>query len=65
MLQRNPTDFFQGDRSDELWILSQIGARKQARADKNWKEADRVRDLLLEKGIALEDKGEDTQWRRL
>ncbi|MBQ3054407.1 MAG: cysteine--tRNA ligase [Clostridia bacterium] len=32
-----------------------IDARTQARKDKNWAEADRIRDLLKEKGIELKD----------
>ncbi len=42
-----------------------IEERKIAKLSKNWKEADRIRDLLVEKGIILEDKpnGQVT-WRK-
>ncbi len=41
-----------------------IGARNQARADKDWAESDRIRDLLLAEGILLEDTAEGTVWRK-
>ncbi len=41
-----------------------IERRNQARGDKNWAEADRVRDELLKKGIILEDTKEGTKWKR-
>ncbi len=36
-------------------VQALIDARKQARADKNWAEADRIRDELASRGIILED----------
>ena len=36
-------------------VQALIDARKQARADKNWAEADRIRDELAGRGIILED----------
>ena len=41
-----------------------IEARQQARADRNFKEADRIRDELKDKGIILEDTKEGVKWRR-
>ena len=41
-----------------------IAQRKQARADKNWAESDRIRDLLNEHKIILEDNAGGTTWRR-
>jgi cysteinyl-tRNA synthetase len=42
-----------------------IAERSAARAAKNFKESDRIRDELLEAGIILEDKpGSPTTWRR-
>ena len=41
-----------------------IARRKQARADKNWAESDRIRDLLNEHKIILEDNAGGTTWRR-
>lgn len=47
----------------EAEIEASIVARKQARADKNWAESDRIRDALLAQGIVLEDSHEGTLWK--
>ena len=68
LLQRDPTEFLQGGAvSDGLSneeIDDLIARRKQARADKNWVESDRIRDLLNEHKIILEDNAGGTTWRR-
>ncbi|WP_416189556.1 cysteine--tRNA ligase [Neisseria sp. CCUG17229] len=68
LLQRDPTEFLQGGSvSDGLSneeIEALIEARKQARADKNWAESDRIRDVLAAENIILEDKSGVTTWRR-
>ena len=38
--------------------------RQAARKEKNFKRADEIRDLLLEKGIVLKDTREGVQWKR-
>ena len=48
--------------SDEEQTL--VDARQQARADRNWVEADRIRDELLSRGIILEDTPQGTTWKR-
>ena len=48
---------------DPQEIEKMIAARSQARKDKNWQEADRIRDRLLESGITLEDTSSGTIWR--
>jgi cysteinyl-tRNA synthetase len=40
-----------------------IGQRQQARQEKNWAGADKIRDLLLAKGIELQDSGNGTTWK--
>jgi cysteinyl-tRNA synthetase len=45
-------------------IDSLIAERQQARKDKDFKRADEIRDLLLEKGIILEDTREGVRWKR-
>jgi cysteinyl-tRNA synthetase len=51
-----------GDLDAEVQSL--IDARQTARAEKNWGEADRIRDELAERGIELEDSPEGVVWRR-
>jgi len=45
-------------------IEALIEQRAKARKEKNYKEADRIRNLLLEKGIVLEDTKEGTRWKQ-
>lgn len=52
------------DGLDEEKILALIAARKEAKAAKNFAEADRIRKELLDAGIILEDKANETLWRR-
>jgi cysteinyl-tRNA synthetase len=39
-----------------------IAAREEARKSKQWAESDRIRDVLLAKGISLEDTVTGTTW---
>ena len=41
-----------------------IAARAAARAEKNWAEADRIRDSLKEMGIVLMDTKQGVQWKK-
>ncbi len=36
-------------------ILELVEQRKKARADKNWAESDRLRDLITQKGYSVKD----------
>ncbi len=45
-------------------IDAMIAARTQARKDKNWAEADRIRDELKAMGIVLEDTAQGVKWHR-
>jgi cysteinyl-tRNA synthetase len=53
------------DGLDDAAIETMIQARIDARAAKNWAEADRIRDELQAAGIILEDGAEGTRWRRV
>ena len=68
ILQQTPERWVQSGSADldisEADIESMIALRQQARADKNWAESDRIRDELKAQGVALEDKGGTTVWRR-
>lgn len=68
LLGRNPEDFLKGhmDDIDAAWIEEQIQARLRAKKSKNYAEADRIRSILKDKGIELEDRpGGLTEWRRV
>lgn len=45
-------------------IEALIEARTNARKEKNWAEADRIRDQLKEMGIVLEDAAQGVKWHR-
>ena len=68
LLQEEPDVYLKsGGSSDGLsdeQIDLLIQQRVQAKADKDWGEADRLRDELKAQGIELEDKGGATSWRR-
>ena len=44
-------------------IKNKIDLRNKARDDKNYKEADNIRDHLLDKGVLIEDKDGKTIWK--
>ena len=44
-------------------IENMLGLRDKARENKNYKEADRIRDELLDKGVLIEDKDGKTLWK--
>lgn len=69
LLQESPDSFLQGgaaaDGLSETEIEQLIGARKAAKASKDWAQADQIRDQLKAHGIVLEDvAGGNTIWRR-
>ena len=45
-------------------IDAMIQQRLDARKNKNWREADRLRDELVDAGISIEDGVDGTRWRR-
>ena len=47
----------------EKEILAKIEERNKARDNKNYKDADKIRDELLDKGISIEDKDGKTFWK--
>jgi cysteinyl-tRNA synthetase len=44
-------------------ILKKIELRNKARVSKDYKEADKIRDELLDKGVLIEDKDGKTLWK--
>jgi cysteinyl-tRNA synthetase len=67
--QQQPKDFFAGyrmpqpDGLPEEEIERRVAARSQARANKDWAEADRLRQELGTMGVIVEDKAGQTVWR--
>jgi cysteinyl-tRNA synthetase len=47
------------------WVEEQLAARKAARGRGDFAEADRIRRVLAERGIAVEDAGGVTKWKVL
>ncbi len=69
LLQDDAERYFQDSAGTQAEIESAeieaaIAARNAARRAKNWTEADRIRETLSAAGITLEDRGEQTLWRR-
>ena len=58
-----PKDTVKETYSDEE-IEKLIEARQNARKEKNWAEADRIRDELKAQGIVLEDTPQGVKWHR-
>ncbi len=72
LLQSNAEAWLQGEGNADsaeqglsaAEIETLIEQRNAARASKDWAESDRIRDLLVEEKIVLEDGAEGTSWRR-
>ena len=68
ILNEDPETFFarlsdSADSIDTHDVERLIEERAKARANKDWKQADAVRDQLKEMGVVLEDGPEGTTWR--
>jgi len=69
LLQQDPESWFRGAAGGnslgaaevERWI----GKREAARKNRDYAEADRIRDMLLQAGVALEDVAQGTRWKYL
>ncbi|KTC67900.1 cysteinyl-tRNA synthetase [Legionella birminghamensis] len=66
LLQTEPEQFLQAEPAGmEKAVIEQlISERAQAKAEKNWKRADEIRDQLAQSGVELADSATGTSWRR-
>ena len=66
LLTHSPAEWEQGGDTDENTRIDEmVAARVQARADKDWAEADRLRDALAAEGIEIMDSANGATWRRV
>jgi cysteinyl-tRNA synthetase len=71
LLQESPEEYLQSQAGHAASVLSNteiealIARRNQARKNRDYNEADRVRDQLQKQGIVLEDTATGTVWRRV
>ncbi len=69
LLQSDPEEYLKSqagkdDGLEDAEIDRRIEARLQARNNRDWAAADRIRDELIADGIEIEDGPEGTRWRR-
>jgi cysteinyl-tRNA synthetase len=66
ILAQDPATWFAGDSGafNEDMIDKLVADREQARVDKQYAEADVIRDKLLALGVELEDVAGGTRWRK-
>jgi len=66
LLQQNPQTFLKGNQQQvalsEAEIEAKIAQRKEAKANKDFAQADAIRDELASMGIILKDSREGTTW---
>ena len=61
--ERKKQRFLKKGNLTAVRIEESIGRRDRARLEKNWQEADRIRDALGREGIVLEDTAKGTLWK--
>ena len=69
LLEQTPAAWFAANRGDDSLdsesIEAQIAARAAAKANRDFAEADRIRDALAAAGVRISDGPEGTRWQRV
>ena len=65
LLYQEPEAWFKGDSSNDQEIEDLINKRIEAKKNKDWATADKIRNDLKEQGIVLEDTPTGTTWKRV
>lgn len=65
ILWQNPEEWFKGSADDAEEIEALIAKRADAKKNKDYALADKIRNDLKEKGILLEDGPQGTTWKKL
>ena len=65
VLQKAPVTWFEGGADEELKteVEGLLAERLKARQDKNWPEADRIRDRLTALNVVVMDNPTGATWR--
>jgi cysteinyl-tRNA synthetase len=66
LLTHDPEVWFAAGAADTIAaadVDEMIARRETARAERNFQEADRIRDELAELGVLIEDSADGTRWR--
>lgn len=69
LLENDPESYLKSQKGtltglSDAEIDALVEQRLEAKTSKNWSEADRIRDVLTESGISIEDSAAGTRWRR-
>jgi cysteinyl-tRNA synthetase len=64
LLEHSQDEWFRGGDVDEDAVEARIAERAEAKKNRDFATADRIRDELKAEGIVLEDGPGGTTWRR-
>jgi cysteinyl-tRNA synthetase len=64
ILTLEPESFLQGDSNGLIDIEKLIQDRDMAKINKDFEKADKIREILLENDILIEDTPNGTVWRK-